>query len=206
MRNDKSINLGSALQDRVEVLDLRRDEDGNFSWACVGTRYAQVKPDERQYSFSSVGVWPRGATVTLRPCRLTLHQALRWNGQHLFLTAVLPSLGRDRLEVKAAVCAPVTFTAEPQAKTGRDKLNRPTVEKVAAFTFPGVWTELYRKEQDEGVVDTELVQRVIVTPKAVVLRRGDIVRHPDGTAWPVMRVLDLDEHKTEYVVYRAEEP
>ena len=206
MHNDKSFNLGSSLRDRVEVLDLRADPDGNFSWVRLGTRYACVNPDDRRYSFSSVGVWPRGATVTLRPCRLTLHQALRWNGQHLFLTAILPSTGRDRLEIKAAVCIPVTFTAEPQAKTGRDKLNRPTVEKVAVFTFPGVWTELYRREQDEGVVDAELVQRVIVTPKAIKLRRGDIVRHPDGTAWPVMRVLDLDEYKTEYVVYRQEEP
>lgn len=206
MYNDKSINLGSSLRDRVEVLDLRTDSGGNFSWARVGTRYACVKPDDRRYSFSSVGVWPRGATVTLRPCGLTLHQALRWNGQHLFLIAIIPSAGRDRLEIKAVVCNPVTFTAEPQSKTGRDKLNRPTVEKVAAFTFPGVWTELYRKEQDEGVVGTELVQRVIVTPKEIRLRRGDIVRHPDGSTWPVMRVLELDEHKNEYIVYRQEDP
>lgn len=206
MHNDKSINLGSSLRDRVEVLEVRRDNDGNYSWVSTGKRYACVKPDDRRYSLSSIGVWPRGATVTLRPCGLTLHQALRWNGQHLFLSAILPSSGRDRLEIKAAVCVPVTFTAEPQAKTGRDDLNRPTVEKVAAYTFPGIWTEMYRKEQDEGVVDTELVQRVIVTPKAVKLRRGDIVRHPDGTTWPVMRVLDLDEYKTEYIVFRQEEP
>lgn len=206
MHNDKSINLGSSLRDRVEVLEVRRDNDGNYSWVSTGKRYACVKPDDRRYSLSSIGVWPRGATVTLRPCELTLHHALRWNGQHLFLTAILPSSGRDSLEVKAAVCDPVTFTAEPQSKTGRDNMNRPTLGRTAAYTFPGIWTELHRREQDEGVVDTELVQRVIVTPKAIKLRRGDIVRHPDGTTWPVMRVLDLDEHKNEYVVYRQEEP
>lgn len=206
MHNDKSINLGSSLRDRVEVLDLRRDPDGNFGWVSMGKRYACVKPDDRRYSFSSVGVWPRGATVTLRPCGLTLHQALRWNGQHLFLAAILPTAGRDRLEVKAAVCELVTFTAESQAKTGRDEMNRPTVGKVAAYTFPGVWTELYRKEQDEGVADTELAQRVIVTPKEIELRRGDIIRHPDGSTWPVMRVLDMDEYKNEYVVFRQEDP
>ena len=207
MHNDKSINLGSSLRDRIEVLKLLKGNDGNYTWKKVAQWHASVGLDAGSNIFSKVGIGARGATVALRPApSLTLHNAFRYRGQFLFLTSIIPSAGRDRLEVKAAICTPVTFTAEPKAKTGRDKMNRPTVEKVAAFTFPGVWTELYRKEQDEGVVDTELVQRVIVTPKEIKLRRGDVVRDPDGTAWPVMRVLELDEYKNEYVVYCQEDP
>ena len=205
MTHKQGINLASTLNERVEVLVLS-NESGNYLWKTAGRRYAAVVPDTRANLFSKVGIGARGATVTLRPDRmLTLHHALRWRGQHLFLTSIIPAASRDRVEVKAALCQVTTFTAEPQSRKGRDAMNRPTVEKVAAYTFPGVLTELYRKEQDEGVPDTELIQRVVVTPTAITLRKGDIIRHPDGTAYPVQRVLDLDEFKNEYVVFCQED-
>ena len=146
-------------------------------------------------------------TVTMRPDRgLTLHHALRWRGEHLFLTSIIRAADRTRLEVKTAVCQPITFTAEPQSRKGRDELNRPTVEKVAAYTFPGVLTELYRRElEDEEVPDADIVRRVVVTPKEIVLRKGDVIRHPDGTAYPVQRVLDMDEFKNEYMIWFRDE-
>lgn len=206
MSDVKSVNLASSLTDRVELLELCRDAQGGFTWVSIGSRYAAVKQDAGSNIFSKVGIGARGVTITLRPCpRLTLHHAFRWRGRHLFLTALLPSPAHDRLEVKAALCDVVTFTAEPQAKTGRDKLNRPTVEKVAAYTFPGVLTELYSKMEDEVVVITEAVQRVLVTSKEISLRKGDLVRHPSGRPYVVQRVLDLDEFKNEYIVYYQED-
>ncbi len=207
MTEHKAINLGSSLKQRVEVLALKRDEDGNYAWTPIGTRYAAVEMDTRKNIFSDVGIGARGVTVTLRPDRmLTLHHALRWQGQHLFMTSIIPAESRDRLEVKAAVCQPVIFTAEPQSRKGRDALNRPTVEKVPAYTFPGVLTELYHREmEDEEVPDTDIVRRVVVTAKEIALRKGDVIRHPDGTAYPIQRVLDLDEFKNEYVIWFRDE-
>ena len=207
MSERKAVNLGSALNDRVEVLELRRDEAGNYAWHSIGSRYASVEQDVKKNIFSDVGIGARGATVTLRPDRtLTLHHALRYREQFLFLTAIVPTPGRNAMVVKAAICQPVTFTAEPESRMGRDELNRPTVEKAASFTFPGVLTELYRAElESEEVADSDVVRRVVVTPKAVALRRGEVIRHPNGTAYPIQRVMDLDEYKTSYIVRYQED-
>lgn len=201
------INLGSALRERVNVLELRRDEAGNYAWHSVGSRYAAVEMDAKKNIFSDVGIGARGATITLRPDRtLTLHHALQHGDQFLFLTSIVPTPGRDAMVVKAAVCQPVTFTAEPESRKGRDEMNRPTVEKTAAFTFPGVLTELYRMNlESEEVSDTDIVRRVVVTPKAIVLRKGEILRHPNGTAYPIHRIMDLDEFKTSYIVRYQED-
>lgn len=193
MSERKYINLGSALDQKVEALTLHRDTGGNYAWKVIGTRHANVEQDARNNLFSSVGIGARGATVTIRPDRtLTLHHALRWRGQHLFLTSIIPSQWRDRLEVKTALCAPVECVANAQNKGEEGP------------KFPGILTEKYvghAQLDPHAVVTTDYV---LVTPKVITLAPGTWVICA-GKYYRVLVPHELDEFKNEYEVRRKED-
>ena len=88
--------LSSALTEKIEILTLvLDDETGALSWVSERKRWAAVKLDSQRNLFSAVGVGARGVTVTIRPDRrLTLRDAIRWNGEFLHLTAI--SMGAER--------------------------------------------------------------------------------------------------------------
>ena len=48
-------------------------------------------------------------------------------------------------------------------------------------------------------------RRALVTPKAVMLRAGDLVQLNDGAPYTVRQVLDLEAYKNEYVIERQED-
>lgn len=200
-------HLSSSLNEKIDILTLvQDDETRDIAWAPDRKRWASVEIDTQRNLFSVVGVGTRGATVVIRPdLRLTLHQAIRWNGEFLHLTSITLDKERDRQTIQAALCNPVTLTADPQDRTGRDELNRPKVVKQASFSFPGILTELYHGNAADEIYRTDTLQRVMVTPKAVVLRAGDLV-HPENEApYTVRQVLDLDPWKNEYVIERQED-
>lgn len=86
------------LKDRLEVLELKQNETGDWVWTTCRKTWAQVMPDiKKRDLFSSVGIGARAASVILRRQSLTMGNALRWNGQHLFLTAILPGQNRGWL-------------------------------------------------------------------------------------------------------------
>ena len=201
-------HLSSALNEKIEILTLvQDDETGNIAWAPDRKRWASVELNTSQRTiFSDVGIGARGATVVIRhDPKLTLHQAFRWNNQFLFLTSVILNQSRDRQEIKAAICEPVTLTAKPQARTGRNTMNRPVVEKQGEFTFPGILTELYHRNESDEVYRSETLQRVLVTPKAIKLRVADLVQIGDEKPYVVRQVMDLDPYKNEYSIERKED-
>lgn len=179
-------HLSSALRDKIEILTLiQDDETGNMAWAPSRKRWGSVEIDRQRNLFSIVGVGSQGATIIIRPDPLlTLHQAIRWNGEFLHLTSITLAPERDRQEIKAAICHPVTLTAKPQARTGRDTMNRPTVVQQATFSFPGILTERYFNSEEDEVFRRSTLERVLVAPKAVVLRVGDLVQLGDTAACP----------------------
>lgn len=197
-------DLASALRDRVEILTLERDEEtGAFSWVVERKRWAAVKLDSQRNLFSAVGVGARGVTVTIRPDRrLTLRDAIRWNGEFLHLTAISMGAERDRQEIRAAICHPEMLTAKPQDRTGRDARNRPVAIPQASYTFPGILTERYHRSEEDEVFRREMLERVLVTPKAVELRPGDLVQRGEEPPYTVLQRLDLEDYKTEYVIER----
>ncbi len=200
-------NLSSALTEKIEILTLvQDDETGNLAWAPVRRCWASVEVDTQRNLFSAVGVGTRGATVTIRAARrLTLHNALRWRGEFLHLTSILPGEERDRQEIKAALCQSVTLTAKPQDRTGRDALNRPVRIEQPSFSFPGILTELYYRNDEDEIYRGTTQRRALVTPKVVALRAGDLVQLGDGTPYTVLQVLDLEAYKNEYVIERRED-
>jgi len=200
-------HLSSLLTEKIEILTLAQDDDtGDIAWAPARKRWASVEVDTRRNIFSIVGVGTRGATVTIRPDpRLTLNQAISWNGQFLHLTDIRLNQERDRQEIKAAICNPVILTAKPQDRTGRDPLNRPEVVKQPSFTFPGILTELYFRNTPDDVYRVETLQRALVTPKSIQLRAGDLVSAEGEPAYTVRQAMDLDPWKNEYVIERRED-
>lgn len=80
------------LSERLEVLELRETGPDIWTWKAVRKTWGQVELDagQRKNLFSSVGIGARNSSLVLRRQDITLHNALRWKGHHLFLTAILP--------------------------------------------------------------------------------------------------------------------
>ena len=96
-----SIDAGK-LNQPVEILTIQESPAGTWSWQSTRPARAQVELSTRSNLFSQVGIGARGAELVLRRQALTLHQAILWGEQHLFLTAILPE-GRLHLRVQAAL-------------------------------------------------------------------------------------------------------
>lgn len=204
MQYGANTGLSSLLDRRADILQLRKDRNPEgYRWAVRRTCYLHAEDDPNDNLFSTAGRRARGVKLVLRPdSRLTLHEAVRLNGQFLLLTSIELSERRDRQELRAAVCESLLLTARPQNRIGRDEFNRPTAVEVPSFTFPGVITERYFRSEADDIYRAELQQRVLVTPKAIVLRAGDLVQQESDTPYTVRQVLDLDPYKNEYVIER----
>ena len=195
------------LRERVTVLELTTVDKSAYTWSEARRIWADAVLDTRSNLFSSVGIGARGVTFTVRTsASLSLANAVLWRGHHCFLTSIIHLEGqRGYMEVKAALCEPVTLTAKPQARTGRDELNRPTAVEVPSYTFPGILTEEYRDNEAEDVYRVTTLRRVLVTPKVIQLRPGDLVEASGEPPYTVRQALDLDVWKNEYEIERQED-
>ena len=183
--------IGAGRLDQpLEVLELQETGPGVWEWKPVRRAWARVEQTTKTNLFSKVGVGARDAAVVLRRQSLTLHQALRWKGRHLFLTAITHR-DRGHLDVAAALVNPVDCRMEGEA--GASELQ-----------FPGILTEKYlRWEQPEPYSVNQLTY-VLVTPKVIDLRRGGLV-WVAGAHYEVQVAHTLDEYKNEYEIFRTEE-
>jgi len=197
--------LADQLSQRVELLKLQYDEEKRaYAWERRRQCWAAVETDVKKVVFSAEGISTEGAAVTVRPdAALNLRQAIRWKEQFLLPVTITPEEGRDRQTVTAAQCDCTELTVQPQARTGRDSLNRPVAIKADSFTFPGILVEKYNRNEADDVSRTLTQQRALVTPKEIILRAGDLVRKGDEPPYTVRQVLDLDPNRNEYVIERS---
>lgn len=188
---DAVIDAG-RLSERLEVLELRETEPGVWTWEAMRKTWAQVELDagQRKNLFSSVGIGARNASLVLRRQEFTLHNALRWKGHHLFLTAILPR-GRGHLDVTAALVRPETVQLVLDGEG-------------QGVTFPGILTEKYLAHSQEWPMSVNDLELVLVVPKAITLRPGRLVECL-GAAWEVLVPHELDEFKNEYEIGRRAE-
>lgn len=178
--------IGAGRLDQpLDVLELRETAEGVWEWVTLRRAWAQVEQTAKTNLFSKVGVGARDAAIVIRRQSLTLHQALRWKGQHLFLTSVTER-DRNHLDAQAALVTvdAVTLRADGMA---------------AGMTFPGVLTEKYARHGQEWPMSVNELGLVLVTPKAVTLRPGCLVE-ARGSAWEVLVPHELDEYKNEYEI------
>ena len=194
--------LHAGRLDRPASLLVCRPQAGG-GWAWEEERRIWIHAEFRPGSniFSKWGMGARDVTVVLWWQAICLHNALLVEGTHLLLTSVTDR-NRNQLELRAAACQVSTLTASLQRVEGRDALNRPVAGEGASFPFPGVLTELYYRNLPEELYREEVQGRCLVTPKAVRLRTGDLVREGAAMPWTVRRVLDLDPYKNEYIIER----
>lgn len=197
---DTYVDAGS-LSERLELLELRQTAEQTWEWVPIRRVWAKVEQTAKTNLFSKVGVGARDAAVVIRRQPLTLHQALRWKGQHLFLTSITK---RDRmhLDVQAALVSVVTCIGQGYTTTVGAG-NRPEKREKPEQTFPGVLTEKYVRYETEDSYAKAKRLLVLVTPKAVELLEGDLVTVTQGPAAAVYNVQTrhvLDEYKNEYEI------
>ena len=195
-----SVDAGK-LRDVLQVLELKESPEGTWTWQKVRKARGAVELSTGRNLFSSVGIGARGAEIILRRQPLTLHNALLWGEQHLFLSAILPE-GRLHLRVQAALVEPVTCLATRTEDTVGEA-GRPTTAETMRITFPGVLTEKYtRYEREETHAENE-TSYVLVVPKVVQLKASDLVTVQEGPAQGVYNVQIchvLDPYKNEYEI------
>lgn len=206
-----SIDAGRLIQ-RLEILALTESAPGVWTWQRAAGVKGRVEPSKTRNLFSAVGIGARGVEIIIRRRAITLHNAMVWTDfltgrrQPLFLTDIAPQ-GRLHLKLQAAVVNPVTCTAErTSASVGSG--GRPVTAENAKLTFPGVLTEKYARYEREETHAENDTSYVLVTPKPVELKAGDLVTVGDGPAKAVYNVTVchvLDEWKNEYeIVWRRD--
>ena len=182
-----SVDAGQ-LNEMVQVITLREEPGDVWTWQTVRRACASVEISTARSLFSEVGIGARAAELVLRRQELTLHNALLWGGQHLFLTAIVPE-GRTFLRVQAALVQPV-------ACRGRATDTEPEM------AFPGILTEKYARHAQDWPMSVNELLLVLVVPKEIVIRPGRLVE-TRGAAWEVLVPHELDAYKNEYEIGRT---
>ena len=80
---------------------------------------------------------------------------------------------------------------------------RPTTAETMRVTFPGVLTEKYARYEREETHAENATSYVLVVPKEIQLKAGDLVTVQEGPAQGVYNVQIchvLDPHKNEYEI------
>lgn len=191
------------LNKPAQVLELRETSQNVWEWVPVRRAWAQIEFQAKTNLFSSVGIGARDAAMVIRRQSLGLHNAMSWGGHHLFLTSITDH-GRGHLDVDAAVvqCAKCA-AARYEARKGAG--NRPERTQVMQATFPAVLTEKYVRYGQEKTYSEVKTCYVLVTPKQIALRVGDLVEVKDGPAAGSYHILTphvLDAYKNEYEIVR----
>lgn len=188
--------LAGKMKEPTTILSLNQQGD-TYGWRELGNAWVKAEPQSKTNLFSKVGLGQKSIKFTMRKRPLTLHDAIRWQGNHCFLTDI-KEVDRMYLEVTAALIDPVSCIASHTGQT-LDSMNRPAFEDTHIADFPGFLTEKYLGfEQKEIQAETETTY-VLVTPKAVVLKSGDLVQIGDDF-YTVRITHTLDEYKNEYEI------
>ena len=192
------------LRERVHLLTLSEQPDG-CTWQKTAAFRAAVSYPKGSSLFSKVGIGVRSVQLKLRRRDdLTLHHAMLLDGQHLFLTKI--DLDTDCLyqTVEAAAITPVLCSvSRKQVKTDA-RHNRPTLTETKVYTFPACMTEKYLKFDSLTPQNVTETTYVLVTPKAVTLRTGEVVTIGEDP-FCVQIGHTLDPYKNEYEVMRKED-
>ena len=188
--------------DKLILLRVKASGDV-VSFRESGTIWVSAEQKEKTNLFSSVGIGARSAEFIVRRCGLTLRDAFCWRGKHCFLTSIVDE-GKLHWRIAAALIEP-TACAATRPEKGKDGQGKLCYTQKPLCSFPGFLTEKYLgfvQREPQGQVEHRLV---LVTPKAVTLKTGDLVR-TDGGAYAVRVCYLLDEFKNEYEIANTKEP
>ena len=186
---DAGMDAGT-LRERVSVLALTGNAAEGWRWTVARNTWARAEPTGKKTVFSEYGTGTAGVTFWLRRQPLGPDSALRWNGQHCCIAAIVP-VGRGHIKVTAALAEPVLCA---------DRYQDPAV------TFPGILLDPFQRKAEWGWEQLEpqaqnTLHRVLVTPKAVSLKPGRLVEVA-GVKWPILTAHDSFHGRNEYELCR----
>ena len=191
------------LRERGEILEFST-VSGGFEWKEAGKIWLSVKETGKKNLFSGVGVGAAGAEILIREAPVTLHNAIRWKGQHYFLTNIQEEgIHPVYLKIQAARITPKTVI-QHRMDTKLGERNRPINEYKPVQTFPACITEKYVKSSDEDSHVETQTQLAAVTPKAIEAKAGDLFE-VEGRKYRVMTAHLQDEYKNEYIIQQTED-
>ncbi len=186
------------LNEKLSVLDI-----SGGVWTPMRTTWGSAEQKDKKNLFSSVGIGARAVEFVVRRQAITLHDALRWRGQHCFLTSITDE-GRGHLKIAAALIEPTLCSATRGVKA-KNALNNPVTVQQPLTEFPACVTEKYMGfsvQQPQSQVAETLV---LVCPKSVALKTGDLVTVGARGVYAVTVPHTLDAFKNEYEVVATKE-
>ena len=173
------------LRERIEILEYQQ-KDGAYTWQPIRKSWAKAVLTTKKNIFSTRAVGASGVTFTIRRQDITLGHAVRWGGQHCFITSIIP-LDRLHLVVEAAL---VDLTDCEYKEDG--------------IRFQAVVQEKYVKFDELNPMDINELRHVLIVPKAIRLDPGKLVE-VNGIPCPVRIPHELDSWKNEYEIERTVE-
>lgn len=190
-----------TFHERADILALRACGEKLFSWIPQTRVWCRTELTKQTNIFSKIGISARTAVFTMYRRNITQENAIRFRGQFCFITNVIPN--GIYLTVTTALVNPVLCNAiRIHSKTGEHNLVLESEEMV--LQFPGILTEKYLKfSMDEPHNANEIIF-VLVTPKPVQLKEGDIVE-ASGNSYNIITCHALDDYKNEYEIRRKGE-
>jgi hypothetical protein len=188
-----------SLTDKVDILSLGLS-GSRYAWTASSAAWAQAERTDRISVFSTMGVGRRAVRFTVRARALTLLNAIRWNGQHCFITDIDATKARGWMEITAALIEP-TVCSVTREKTEVDELKRPVRTVSSTLEFPGCLTERFQGQTQELPTAVEESSFVLVTPKVIELKAGELVT-VGGAPYTVVLTQTLEAHRNEYEIRR----
>ena len=177
----KNTEIGS-FRDKAEILRLAVRPD-KVAWKPLRSIWCRAERKNGTNIFSSVGLSAESWEFVMRQQDITVEDAIEWKGQHFFLTDVR-ELKPGFLVVSAAKVHLVLC-----------------VDDSSGLHFPAALTEKYLRHEEPRPHSMSVQCFVLVTPKAVDLAAGSLVK-VDGELYEVLVRHTLDGHKNEYEIYR----
>lgn len=191
------------LKERISILSLNQT-DTTYSWEVTSDIWSKVEQLRGGNSFLKAGMDVKTLRFTLRNrSDLTLHNAFSWKGKHCFLFDIKEE-GSMYYKVYAALIEPLPCSAEQTGEPRLNELNRPVYDSSTIITFPGYLTEKSLEVRQANPMSYKESRYVLITPKSVVLRSGDLVTVKDVT-YKVIISHTLNEYKNEYEITAKED-
>ena len=175
------------LSERANILTLREIGGGvQFSWVPQACIWCKSELKTQGNIFSKIGISAR--TIVFTMYRRIITDVVS-DGIYLIVTAAL---------VQPTRCIAKRIVSN----TGDNNLV--TEEEQSVVGFPGVLTEKYLNYSKDEPHDVNEITFVLVTPKQVQLKSGDIVL-TEECSYNVIACHTLDGYKNEYEIQRRKE-
>lgn len=190
------------LVDRVKVMRYTRDEGGNYAWVHAKSIWAKAELTAKTSIYAKFGQSAGQVLFTARKRAYALGDMLYWDGGMHYVIGIRP-INRMYVTLDTARVSVRTCTAKPVRVT-YNALNRPVYTDAPMYTLQVIAAERYYGSSQDTPQTTTRRTLVLVTPKDIDLKAGDLIEFDDADY--VIRVRhDLDDIKREYEIERKDD-